>query len=130
MGSPSPCFRPRISPQTANAACTRTAGAVTGGIVQPVGQGVEKNVRIIGALNRYAEKAGFGRIVMTLPPDIYNRQLNNYLEFACFISRYRYLKREISSVLKLEDSPEKNIAKFKSTNRTAFRRGEKRSEGP
>lgn len=100
-------------------------GSSYGGIVQPLNQGVEKNVRIINALNRYAEKEDFERIVMTLPPDIYNEQLNNYLEFSCFINGYGYLKREISSVLKLEDTLEKNIAKFKSTHRTAFRRGEK-----
>ena len=101
-------------------------GSSYGGVVQPEQQGVEKNIRIVKALNRYAETEGFACIVMTLPPDIYNKQLNNYLEFACFLHGYRYLKREISSVLKLEDTAEANIARFKSTNRTAFRRGEKK----
>ena len=101
-------------------------GSSYGGIVQPMNQGVEKNVSIVKALQHYAKNAGFGQIIMTLPPDIYNRQLNNYLEFACFRNGYAYLKREISSVLKLEDDIEKNIEKFRKTNRTAFRRGEKR----
>ncbi|MBN2780426.1 MAG: GNAT family N-acetyltransferase [Candidatus Marinimicrobia bacterium] len=100
-------------------------GSSYGGIVQPAGQGVEKNMKIVRALNEYARHEGFNRIVMTLPPDIYCRQLNNYLEFACFRQGYTYLKREISSVLKLENRIEKNIALFKSSNRTAFRRGEK-----
>lgn len=100
-------------------------GSSYGGIVQPENQGIEKNIRIVKALNQYADSAGFDRIIMTLPPDIYNRRLNNYLEFACFRNGYRYLKREISSVLALESTIEENIAKFKSTNRTAFRRGEK-----
>jgi hypothetical protein len=100
-------------------------GSSYGGIVQPVNQGVEKNVQIVKALQAYAQKEGFRRIIMTLPPDIYNKQLNNYLEFACFRHGYGYLKREISSVLKLEDDIAKNIEKFKSTHRTAFRRGEK-----
>jgi hypothetical protein len=100
-------------------------GSSYGGIVQPPNQGVEKNIRMVKSLNRYASDAGFDRIIMTLPPDIYNRQLNNYLEFACFRHGYTYLKREISSVLALEKDIEKNIAKFKSTNRRAFRRGEK-----
>ncbi|MDD3966459.1 MAG: GNAT family N-acetyltransferase [Candidatus Neomarinimicrobiota bacterium] len=100
-------------------------GSSYGGIVQPPNQGVEKNFRMLRSLNRYAEEQGFDRIVMTLPPDIYNRQLNNYLEFACFRHGYAYLKREISSVLALEDNIDGNIAKFKSSNRTAFRRGEK-----
>lgn len=100
-------------------------GSSYGGIVQPLNQGVEKNFRMLRALDRYAKEQGFDRIIMTLPPDIYNQQLNNYLEFACFRHGYRYLKREISSVLALEDSIEANIAKFKSSNRTAFRRGEK-----
>lgn len=100
-------------------------GSSFGGIVQPVAQGVEKNVKIVKALHAYAKREGFQRIMMTLPSDIYNKQLNNYLEFACFQYGYQYLKREISSVLKLEDHIDKNIAKFKSSNRTAFRRGEK-----
>jgi len=100
-------------------------GSSYGGIVQPVGQGVEKNFEIVNALNAYAISKGFDRIQMTLVPDVYNHQLNNYLEFACFRTGYTYLKREISSVLKLEESIEKNIAKFKKTHRTAFRKGEK-----
>jgi hypothetical protein len=100
-------------------------GSSYGGIVQPMNQGVEKNIKIVKALNAYAEKQGFSSVIMTLPPDIYNRQLNNYLEFACFKEGYTYLKREISSVLKLEDDIEKNLAKFKNTHRTAYRRGVK-----
>ncbi len=100
-------------------------GSSYGGLVQPAGQGVEMNMKIVRALNEYAGREGFDRIIMTLPPDIYNRQLNNYLEFSCFRQGYTYLKREISSVLKLEDHIDKNVAKFKSSNRTAFRRGEK-----
>lgn len=100
-------------------------GSSYGGIVQPVGQGVEKNMEIVSALNKYGKQEGFDGIQMTLVPDIYNHQLNNYLEFACFRHGYTYVKREISSVLILEDSIEKNIAKFRQTHRTAYRRGEK-----
>ncbi|MEA2078215.1 MAG: GNAT family N-acetyltransferase [Candidatus Marinimicrobia bacterium] len=100
-------------------------GSSYGGIVQPLNQGVEKNVKIVKTLGKYAKENGFNSIMMTLPPNIYNLQLNNYLEFACFREGYIYLKREISSVLKLEDHIDKNLAKFKSTHRTAYRRGEK-----
>ncbi|MFA6618721.1 MAG: GNAT family N-acetyltransferase [Candidatus Neomarinimicrobiota bacterium] len=100
-------------------------GSSYGGIVQPLNQGVEKNVKMVKALSEYAKSEGFDSIIMTLAPDIYNQQLNNYLEFACFLEGYTYFKREISSVLKLEDTIEKNIAKFKGTHRTAYRRGEK-----
>ena len=100
-------------------------GSSYGGIVQPMNQSVEKKIKIVRALNTYAKEKGFASVLMTLPPDIYNRQLNNYLEFACFKEGYAYLKREISSVLKLEDSIDKNLAKFKSTHRTAYRRGVK-----
>jgi len=100
-------------------------GSSYGGIVQPMNQGVEKNMKIIKALTKYAKDQSFESIIMTLPPDIYNHQLNNYLEFACFKNGYEYLKREISSVLKLEDHIDKNLAKFKSTHRTAYRRGVK-----
>lgn len=100
-------------------------GSSYGGVVQPMNQGVEKNLQIVQALNKYAASQGFDSLIMTLPPDIYNRQLNNYLEFACFKEGYDYLKREISSVLKLEDHIDKNLAKFKSTHRTAYRRGVK-----
>ena len=100
-------------------------GSSYGGIVQPVNQGVEKNVKIVRELTHYAKKHDFKSIVMTLPPVIYNRQLNNYLDFACILEGYDYVKREISSVLKLEKNIEENLAKFKTTHRTAYRRGEK-----
>jgi len=44
-------------------------GSSFGGIVQPVAQSVEKNVKIVKALHAYAKREGFQRIMMTLPPE-------------------------------------------------------------
>lgn len=62
---------------------------------------------------------------MTPPPIVYNRRLTNYLEFALFRNHFTYLKREISSVLYLEDSLDTNLQKFKSASLRSARKSER-----
>ncbi len=100
-------------------------GASYGGLIQNVDMSIDRAFHAVDALKKYAGQQGIGRIIMTLTPDIYFRRLSNYLEFALFRNGFSYVKREISSVLYLEDTIGENLQKFKSSVLRACRKSEK-----
>jgi hypothetical protein len=100
-------------------------GASYGGFVYREGLGINNAYELVEQLIEYARQQKIERIVLTLPPIIYNRRLSNYVDFALIQNGFQYLKREVSSVVSLEDNIGLNVAKFKQTNRTAFRRAQK-----
>ena len=73
----------------------------------------------------YAEFHKIHRIQMALPPIVYSRRVSQYMDFAFRNAGYHFLRREISSILFLEQSVEENLANFKSTHKTAVRKAEK-----
>ena len=101
-------------------------GASYGGIVYPCDQSINISFNIVESLIKYAKGQNVNRIILTLPPMIYNKKMTNYIEFALIRNNFTYLKREISSTLLLENTIEENIKKFKQTSRTAFRKAEKK----
>ena len=101
-------------------------GASYGGIVYPCDQSIQISFDIIKSLIKYAKSEKINRIILTLPPMIYNKKMTNYIEFALIMNHFLYLKREISSTLLLENTIEENVKKFKQTSRTAFRKAEKK----
>ena len=92
---------------------------------------VPKNLAFVDALKlteklvSYALEDGIDRIQITLPPIIYNKRISQYLDFAYQKSGFIYLKREVTSILFLENNIEKILGKFKSNHRTAVRKAEK-----
>lgn len=101
-------------------------GSSYGGIVYPCDQSIKKNFEIVKELLKYSKKQKIDKIILTLPPVIYNKKMTNYLDFALIKNNFNYLKREISSTLLLENSIDENIKKFKQSSRTAFRKAEKK----
>jgi hypothetical protein len=100
-------------------------GASYGGFVYREGLGINNAYELVEQLIEHARRQKIQRIVLTLPPIIYNRRLSNYIDFALIKYGFQYLKREVSSIVSLEDNIELNVAKFKPANRTAFRRAQK-----
>lgn len=100
-------------------------GASYGGFVYREGLGINNAYELVEKLVEHARQQKIQRIVLTLPPIIYNRRLSNYIDFALIKHGFQYLKREVSSIVSLEDNIDLNVAKFKQTNRTAFRRAHK-----
>ena len=92
---------------------------------------VPENLAFIDALElteqlvSYASKNEIDRLQITLPPIIYNKRLSQYLDFAYQKSGFNYQKREVTSILFLENTIEKCLDKFKSNHRTAVRKAEK-----
>jgi hypothetical protein len=99
-------------------------GASFGGLIYNEDVSIQKSFALVKSLVSYAREQNIKRIILTIPPIIYNRRLTNYIEFALIKNHFRYLKREVSSILFLEDSLESNIDKFKPANRRACKRAE------
>ena len=100
-------------------------GASYGGFVYREGLSIKNAYELVEKLIEYARRERIKRIVLTLPPIIYNRRLSNYIDFALIQHGFQYLKREVSSIVSLEENINLNVAKFKPSNRTAFRRAQK-----
>ena len=87
-------------------------GASMGSFVVPEDLSIANALELVEALNGYAKNRGFSGVRITLPPTIYNKRQSNYIDFSLLQCGYQYLKREVSSILFLEDSIEENMAKF------------------
>ncbi|MCS6808407.1 MAG: GNAT family N-acetyltransferase [Bacteroidota bacterium] len=76
-------------------------------------------------LKKYARRAGFSRILMTLPPMLYARRPTNYCDFALVSEGFRYQKRELTAVLAIPSSEEQVASMLKQEARTAARKARK-----
>ena len=100
-------------------------GTSVGSCAVPVELSFSDALRIVEKLSSYCEGNNFCKIRITQPPLIYSRRISQYMDFAFRKAGYHYLRREVSSILFLEHSVKENLAKFKSTHRTAVRKAEK-----
>ena len=100
-------------------------GASFGGFVYNEGISIREAHDLVENLVTFAKQEQFEQIMMTLPPIIYERRLSNYIDFALIKNNFKYLKRDVSSIVRLENTIDENVAKFKQANRTAFRKAEK-----
>lgn len=97
-------------------------GASYGGPVAPIGLTFQGSYDLVESFIEYSREAEFQQIELTLPPTIYNRRLSNYIDFALLQHGFTYARREISSILFLEQTPEENLAKFSDASRRAVRK--------
>ena len=97
-------------------------GTSYGSLIVPEDISFADSYAIVESLIRYSKAQKFKGIRLTPPPTIYNRRLSNYIDFSLLQHGFRYLKREISSILFLEDTIEQNLDKFKSSHKRAVRK--------
>ncbi len=100
-------------------------GASVGSCAVPEDISFSDALRIVEKLSSYCLENNFCKIRITQPPLIYSRRISQYMDFAFRKAGYHYLRREVSSILFLENSLKENLAKFKSSHRTAVRKAEK-----
>ena len=96
-----------------------------GSFVTPADLSFSDSLQLVDQLNLYLKKQKFSRAKITLPPIIYNQRKTNYIDYSLLRSGYKYVKREVSSILFLEDSIEKNVNKFKPSHRQALRKAQR-----
>ena len=97
-------------------------GASVGSFVVPESLSIADSMALVDCLVTYAKGCEFDRIRITLPPTLYQRRLSNYMDFAFFKQNFHYVKRDITSILFLEDSLETTVEKFRSSHRRAVRK--------
>lgn len=100
-------------------------GTSYGSFVVPEALSFSDSYGLVESLIKYAKSQKFDGIRLTPPPTIYNHRLSNYIDFALIQYGFHYLKREVSSILFLEESVEHNLAKFKPSHRRAVRKAQK-----
>ncbi len=97
-------------------------GASYGSFVYPQNLSFKDSFELVAGLKQYVKKQGFNAIQLTLPPAIYQQRVSNYIDFALVKHGFQYTRRDVSSMLTIEATPEANLAKFRSTHRTAVRK--------
>ncbi len=97
-------------------------GTSYGSFVTPLELPFANSYQSVEVLMKYAKAQRFDGIRLTPPPTIYNKRLSNYIEFALLQHGFTYLKREVSSILFLENTVEQNLDKFKASHKRAVRK--------
>ncbi len=92
-------------------------GSSIGSFVVPESLSILDALDMAKKLVDYAKSLNFDIIQITLPPNLYQKRLSNYMDFAFFKYNFIYKNRDITSILFLEKSIEKNIIKFRPSHR-------------
>lgn len=100
-------------------------GTSYGSFVVPEALSFSDSYELVKLLIEYAKSNKFYGIRITPPPTIYNHRLSNYVDFSLVQHGFNYLKREVSSILFLEDTVEQNLNKFKPSHKRAVRKAKK-----
>ena len=101
-------------------------GSTVGSFVVPENLSIADAMSMSEALVTYVKENNFSGIRITLPPTLYQRRLSNYMDFSFFKQGFTYSKRDVTSILFLEDSLDKNLAKFQSSHLRAVRNAQEK----
>jgi predicted N-acyltransferase len=101
-------------------------GSTVGSFVVRENLSIADAMGMTEALVSYAKENHFSGIRITLPPTLYQRRLSNYLDFAFFKKGFSYAKRDVSSILFLENSLEKNLDKFRPSHKRAVKNAQEK----
>ena len=82
---------------------------------------ISDSLSLVKTFYNYVYENGFDGIRITLMPIVYQKKLSNYIEFSLFNHGFKYIKRELSSVLFLEKKLELNLKKFRPSHQRAVR---------
>ena len=101
-------------------------GATLGSFVLPQDLSISDSLNLVKALKNYCKEKNFDVIQITTPPNLYQHRLSNYIEFSFIKNKFFYSKREVTSILHLENNIEKNLKKFKLSHKRAIKKGLKK----
>ena len=96
-------------------------GSSVGSFVIPENLSIANSIELVSQIKNYAKKSDFNGIQITLPPNLYQKRLSNYMDFAFFRGGFIYKKREITSILFLEKNIETTLKKFRPSHRRAVK---------
>ena len=101
---------------------TSHPGASVGSFTLPENLSIADAFELANKLTEYAKSKNFQVIKITLPPNLYQKRLSNYMEYSFFRLGFRYTKREITSILFLEKTIEETKKKFRPSHLRAVRK--------
>ena len=81
---------------------------------------ISDSLELIKILIDYA-KNKFDGIRLTIPPVFYQNRVSNYIDYALLRNGFKYLKREITSTLFIENDVKANLKKFKPSHARAVK---------
>ena len=97
-------------------------GSTVGSFVVKESVSISDSLKLILMLIDYAEKNKFEGIRLTVPPVFYQNRVSNYIDYALLRNGFKYLKREITSTLFIENDMKSNLNKFKPSHARAVRK--------
>ncbi len=101
-------------------------GASYGGFVYNINLNLKDSFELVEGFLNFSNEAKFDRIQLTLPPIIYETKYSNYIDFALAKNDFKYLKREISSVVQLDIKEGQLLSTYRAEARTAVNKSIKK----
>ena len=65
-------------------------GSSVGSFVLPENLSIANSIELVNQIKKYAKESGFNGIQITLPPNLYQKRLSNYMDFAFFRGGFVY----------------------------------------
>lgn len=100
-------------------------GASFGGFIYKDSLSLKQAFGLTESLIEFCSRNKISKIIITQSPFVYQKVYNNYIDFAFMKNNFRYLKREVSSVVALNVNEDDVFKLFKPEARTAARKAEK-----
>jgi hypothetical protein len=100
-------------------------GASFGGFVYKDSLSLKQAFLLVESLIEYSDNNGYQRIHLTHSPFVYQKRYSNYVDFAMMSNGFKFMKREVSSIIRLDVEEDNVLALFKPEARTAVRKAEK-----
>ena len=97
-------------------------GLTVGSFVVPESISISDSLELTRVLIDYAKKNKFDGARLTIPPVFYQNRVSNYIDYALLRSGFKYLKRELTSTLFIENDVKENLSKFKPSHARAVRK--------
>ncbi len=97
-------------------------GASYGGFVIKDGLGIKDALELVGTFLWWCRAKGYNEIILTQTPQIYYSKPNNHIDFSLIVNGATFLKRELTSVVRILGSIDENFAQFRQETRTATRK--------
>ena len=97
-------------------------GSTVGSFVVHESISISDSLELIKILIDYAKKRKLEGVRLTIPPILYQNRASNYIDYALLRNGFKYLKREVTSTLFIEDDLKANLSKFKSSHARAVRK--------
>ena len=97
-------------------------GLTVGSFVVPESVSISDSLELTKILIDYAKENKLDGIRLTIPPIFYQNRASNYIDYALLRNGFKYLKREVTSALFIENDVKANLSKFKPSHARAVRK--------